>query len=394
MSDDSDTRRDLASGAELAPGTELAAGAAADFTSLPDLASRVLGGGVVHANDDFFAARENLVTPEPARHDPTAFGPRGKVYDGWETRRRREPGSDFAVVRLGVPGVVEGVVVDTAWFTGNYPPHVSVDATEAPGYPSVDELLAGEWTPLVTNAPVKGDAANAFPVSPQRRFTHVRLTLHPDGGVARLRVHGRPAPDPALLSGTVDLAALENGGDVVACSDMYYASARNLLLPGRARTTAEGWENARRRNGGNDFVTVRLGAPGVVRRVVVDTSCFIGNAPGWVSVRGAAVRGKELQDVESWTELLPRTRVQPDTRHQFPVAAPDVVTHVRLDVFPDGGLARLRVLGELACLAPPAPLARSRNLRPGGPNVGVPASPRRRPAASTGRPGRRRRAAG
>ena len=320
----------------------------AGFIALPDLASRTLGGSVVHADDDFFAARENLVTPEPARHDPTAFGPRGKVYDGWETRRRREPGSDFAVVRLGVPGVVEGVVVDTAWFTGNYPPHVSVDATEVSGYPSVDELLAGEWTPLVTNAPVKGDAANAFPVSPRQRFTHVRLTLHPDGGVARLRVHGRPAPDPALLTGTVDLAALENGGDVVACSDMYYASARNLLLPGRARTTAEGWENARRRDGGNDFVTVRLGSPGVVRRVVVDTSCFIGNAPGWVSLRGAAVRGKDVPDGESWAELLPRTRVQPDTRHQFPVAVPDVVTHVRLDVFPDGGLARLRVLGELA----------------------------------------------
>jgi allantoicase len=319
----------------------------AGFIALPDLASRTLGGGVVHANDDFFAARENLVAPGPARHDPSEFGPRGKVYDGWETRRRREPGDDFAIVRLGVPGVVVGLVVDTAWFLGNYPPHVSVDATEVSGYPSVDELLDAAWAPLVTRAPVKGDAANLFPVSPPARFTHVRLTLHPDGGVARLRVHGRPAPDRALLTGTVDLAALENGGDVAACSDMFYASARNLLLPGRARSTAEGWENARRRDGGNDFVTVRLAGPGVVRRVVVDTSCFIGNAPGAVSVRGADLRGGGVEDVDAWTELVPRTRVQPDTRHQFPVSTTDVVTHVRLDVFPDGGLARLRVLGEL-----------------------------------------------
>lgn len=319
-----------------------------DVTALPDLASRILGGSVVHANDDFFAARENLVAPGPPRHDPAEFGPRGKVYDGWETRRRREPGSDVAIVRLGAPGVVEGVVVDTAWFTGNFPPHVSVDATEAAGYPSVDELLAADWTPLVAKAPVKGDAANVFPVGLGRRFTHVRLTLHPDGGVARLRVHGRPVPDPALLTGTVDLAALENGGDVVACSDMYYASARNLLLPGRARTTAEGWENARRRDGGNDFVTVRLAGPGTVRRVVVDTSCFIGNAPGAVQVRGVDARGG---DDEAWFDLVARTRVQPDTRHQLLVHSDAVVTHVRLDVFPDGGLARLRVLGEL--VAPP-----------------------------------------
>jgi allantoicase len=319
-----------------------------DFRALPDLASRLLGGGVVHADDDFFAARENLVTPGPPEHDPAAFGLRGKVYDGWETRRRREPGDDTAVVRLGVPGVVRGVVVDTAWFTGNFPPHVSVAGTEVTGYPSVAEVLAAEWTPLLSRVPVEGDTANEFPVDPARRFTHLRLTLHPDGGVARLRVHGTPAPDPRLLTGTVDLAALENGGDVVACSDMYYASARNLLLPGRARTTGEGWESARRRDGGNDFVTVRLAGAGVVRRVVVDTSCFVGNAPGAVSLRGLDATRQRLDEPEGWFTLLPRTRVQPDTRHQLPVDHPTPVTHVRLDVYPDGGLARLRVLGELA----------------------------------------------
>ncbi len=319
-----------------------------DFSALPDLASRALGGGVVHANDDFFAARENLVLPAPPVFDPSSFGPRGKVYDGWETRRRRDDGNDEAIVRLGVPGTVAGVVVDTAFFTGNHPALVSVEATALDGYPSVEEVRAAEWATLVPPVPVAGDTANAFAVADERRFTHVRLSIHPDGGVARLRVHGRPLPDPRLLTGTVDLAALEHGGDVVACSEEYYASARNLLLPGRARHTGEGWENARRRDGGNDFVTVRLAGPGVVRRVVVDATCFIGNAPGWVSLRGVDGRVAALDDTGAWAELLPRTRVQPDTRHQFPVAFAAPVTHVRLDVFPDGGLARLRVLGELA----------------------------------------------
>jgi allantoicase len=328
-----------------------------DFRALPDVASRALGGGVVCASDDYFAPRESLLDPAPPVHDPSAFGPRGKVYDGWETRRRRTPGFDFAIVRLGVRARVEGVVVDTAHFTGNYPPEVGVDGVDLPGYPSADQLLAADWRPLVPVSPAHGDTAHALPAPEPRIVTHVRLTLHPDGGVARLRVHGRPVPDPALLTGTVDLAALEHGGDVVDCSDAYYASARNLLMPGRARTTADGWENARRRGRGNDHVTVRLAAPGVVRRLVVDAGCFVGNAPASVRVtawRDDAAGGPAGRHV---VELLPRTDVQPDTRHVFPVVEPaaaggaapadEVVDHVRLDVYPDGGLARFRVLGEL-----------------------------------------------
>jgi allantoicase len=321
-----------------------------DFHALPDVACRALGGSVVHANDELFAARENLVMPGPPSFDPAAFGPRGKVYDGWETRRRRQPGNDFAIVRLGVRAVVEGVVVDTANFTGNYPPQVSVDGVDLDGYPSVEELLGAPWQALVPVSVVQGDSRNDFAVAEPRRTTHVMLTIHPDGGVARLRVHGRPAPDPALLTGTIDLAALENGGDVVACSDMFYAAARNLLMPGRARTTGEGWENARRRDGGNDYVTVRLAGPAVVRRLVVDTTCFLGNAPASVRVRGTAGAPDGDPDSDGWVELLPRTDVQPDTRHVFPVdeaAGQATVGHVRVDVYPDGGMARLRVLGEL-----------------------------------------------
>jgi allantoicase len=322
-----------------------------DFTDRPDVASRALGASVVYANDELFAARENLVTPERPAHDPGAFGPRGKVYDGWETRRRRTPGNDLAIVRLGVRSQVHGVVVDTSYFTGNYPPQVSVAGVDLPGYPSVEELLAARWQSLVPASAVKGDSRNAFAVTGTPTCTHVMLTLHPDGGVARLRVHGRPMPDPALLTGTIDLAALENGGDLVDCSDDYYASARNLLMPGRARTTGEGWENARRRDAGNDHVTVRLAGRGTVRRLVVDTSCFVGNAPAEVLVRGCVGEPDGDRAPDGWVTLLPRGQVQPDTRHVLAVdaaAATARVDHVRLDVFPDGGLARLRVLGELS----------------------------------------------
>ncbi|MFE9322056.1 allantoicase [Nocardia sp. NPDC052278] len=318
------------------------------FTRLPDLASRALAGSVVYANDELFAERENLIRPGRAVFSTEDFGHKGKTYDGWETRRRRETGNDYAVVRLGVPGRVHGVVVDTSWFIGNYPPFASVEATSMEGQPSSAELQQAEWVTLVAKSNIAGDTDNFFEVTDERRFTHIRLSIYPDGGVARFRVHGTPLPDPRFLSGTVDLAALEHGGDVVDCSDMFFSAPTNILLPGRSRQMDEGWEGARRRDAGNDHVTVRLGARGAIRRVEIDTSNYVGNAPGWAVLRGAdADSGADPDDPSTWTELLPRTRLQPDARHFFRIEAGAPVTHVRLDVYPDGGVARLRVHGEI-----------------------------------------------
>jgi allantoicase len=318
-----------------------------DFLRLPDLASRALGGGVPYANDELFAQRENLITPGPAVFDPEHFGHKGKVYDGWETRRRREPGHDHAIVRLGAAGVVRGVVIDTAWFTGNYPPSASVEATGLEGYPSPEELAAADWQPVVERSSLQGDTANAFAVSAGERFTHVRLSIYPDGGVARFRVHGEVVPDPRLLPATFDLAALANGGGIHDCSNTFYSSPVNLILPGQARTMGEGWENARRRDDGNDHVTFSLAAPGVVGVAELDTSRFVGNAPGWASLRGIDARAGAVDDPTAWVELLPRTRLQPDTPHRFRLAGEHVVTHVRMDVYPDGGLSRVRLHGAL-----------------------------------------------
>ncbi|MBP2338543.1 allantoicase [Saccharothrix coeruleofusca] len=313
-----------------------------EWVHLPDLASRGVGGSVVWANDESFAERENLISRAEPVHRAGTFGHKGQVYDGWETRRRREPGDDAAVVRLGLPGVVRGVVVDTAFFTGNYPPFATVEATSAVGHPSPEELAG--WEVVVPRSPLRGDRKHHFDVAVRRRFTHVRLIIHPDGGVARLRVHGEPVPDPGLLlPGAVDLAALENGAAVVGCSDMFYSSPNNLIAPGQAAVMGEGWETARRRDDGHDWVEVRLAGAGVVRLAELDTSHFKGNAPGWAAVRGRDARVAP----DRWFDLLPRTRLQPDTRHRFRLDAAPEATHARLEVFPDGGMARLRLFGSL-----------------------------------------------
>ncbi|GAA0589632.1 allantoicase [Kutzneria viridogrisea] len=314
------------------------------WTALPDLASRRLGGAVLWANDEFFAERENLIKPEAPRFDTYTFGHKGQVYDGWETRRRREPGVDQAVVRLGVPGVVRGVVVDTAFFTGNYPPEASVEACGVEGYPSPEELASAQWHTILSRSALRGDHANAFDVDSDRRWTHVRLTIHPDGGVARLRVHGDPVADPRLLPGAVlDLAALANGGQALDCSNMFYSRPSNLIAPGPAAVMGEGWETARRRDSGNDWVLLRLATEGVVRLAELDTSHFKGNAPGWASLSGCL---GAIEDPDAWFTLLPRTRLQPDTVHRFPLSGDRPATHVRLDVYPDGGMARLRLHGR------------------------------------------------
>jgi allantoicase len=315
--------------------------AKAGFRGLPDVASRALGGAVLYASDEFYADPHNLIAPRPAAHDPAAFGVRGKLYDGWETRRRREPGEDFVVVRLAAPSVVRGVTIDTAHFKGNYPPFGSVEGATLLGYPSVPEVLGGEWTTLVDKTDLEGDCANVVPVSvPDRIVTHVRLTIYPDGGVARLRVFGEVVPDPRHLGGRVDLAAVRGGGLVESCSNKFFASPANVLAPGHAQVMSDGWETARRRDDSNDWLVVRLAAPGVLHEAMIDTSRFVGNAPGHA----------RLSDAESGAGLLPRTRLVPDTEHRFRIRPDGQVRLVRLDIYPDGGISRLRLVG----VVPPA----------------------------------------
>ena len=309
-----------------------------EFSTRPDLASRALGGGVVHADDEFFAAADHLVLPHAPTFTPRTFDQKGQVYDGWETRRRRSPGEDVAIVRLGAPGVIHGVDVDTAFFVGNYPTHASIDALATDGHPLGKELQNADWVSLVPRSALQGDTRNLFPVTDRRRFTHVRLTIFPDGGVARLRVHGDVIPDPALLPDVVDVAALANGGRVTGCSNMFFGRPHNLLMPGLAQHMGDGWETARRRTDGNEWVEIALAAPSAIEFLDLDTSHFKGNAPGAAAVRGA-LDG-------DWFDLLPRTSLNPDTPHRFRLGQSGQVTRLRLDIYPDGGMARFRAIGR------------------------------------------------
>ncbi len=316
-----------------------------------DLASRWLGGSVIAASDESFGEKENLVVPAAAAFEPGSYGHRGEIVDGWETRRRREPGHDWAIVRLGAPGAIDSVDVDTSFFTGNFPTDCVVEACGVEGYPSPAELLdpATDWAEIVPRSPLRGDVHNTFSVTDQHRFTHVRLSVFPDGGVARLRVFGQVIPDPRGLEQlSVDLASQELGGVVTASSDSFYNSASLLNRPDTARTMGEGWETRRRRDSGHDFAVFRLAFAGRVRQLIVDTAHFKYNASAEVAAYGCGDASPPSTESPSWQPLLPRTRLQPDTRHVLRVSSAEPVAAIRLDAFPDGGLSRVRVIGTIS----------------------------------------------
>ena len=329
-----------------------------DFTELVDIASEKLGGAVLVANDEFFAPKENLLKASTPIFIEDKYTDLGKWMDGWESRRRRTPGFDWCIIRLGLPGIIRGIVVDTSFFRGNYPEHCSLEACSLDGLPTTEELTneAVQWTEILPQVPLVGDSQNSFPVDSgtesDGRFTHLRFKIYPDGGVARLRVYGKVVPDWERLKrigGDVDLAAVENGGRVLSCSDMFFGHRHNLIMPGRALNMSDGWETKRRRGPGHDWVTIKLGRTGQIRRLEVDTSHFKGNFPESCSLEACMTTGDVLPVSLDWKRVLPRTKLQAHTRHLFEeeVLHAGTVSHLRFNIFPDGGVSRLRVYGSI-----------------------------------------------
>ncbi len=307
------------------------------FLELLDLASERLGGAAVDCNDDFFAVKDNLVKPSAPEWREGVYTDHGKWMDGWETRRRRDVASDshdWCIVRLGVRGVVRGVDVETTHFKGNYPESCAFDVGDG-----------REWREGLPRTALKGDSHNHFAISNALPATHVRLRIYPDGGVARLRAYGTVTADwdRLRLRGDVDLAAAEHGALVIACSDMFFGSRHNLIMPGNATHMGDGWETKRRRGPGHDWTVIQLAARGTIRRAEVDTRHFKGNAPGACSLDGSV-------DGTTWIELMARTALSPHAQHTFEdqIRAIGDVTHARFNIFPDGGVGRLRLFGRPA----------------------------------------------
>ena len=324
------------------------------FAQLTDLAAERLGGKVLFATDDFFAEKENLLKPTRGIFITDKYTERGKWMDGWESRRKRTPGHDWAVIQLATSGKIKGFDIDTNFFLGNHPPHASIEAanlTEGIDESDWDKI---SWKEILQKSHLDAGSQNFYECNSDEIFTHLRLHIYPDGGVARLRVYGEVFKNwnDVSTEQEIDLIAAINGGKALACNDMFFSAMSNLIIPGRGVNMGDGWETKRNRTPNNrDWVIVKLAHQGIVDKVIVDTCHFKGNYPDSCSIECCNTLSDEdvIQNKVEWKTLLPQQKLSADHIHEFDkeVNKKNMITHVRLNIFPDGGISRLRLIGKI-----------------------------------------------
>jgi len=324
------------------------------FTKLTDLAAERLGGKVLYATDDFFAEKENLIKPGRGIFIADKYTDRGKWMDGWESRRKRTPGHDWAVIQLATPGKISGFDIDTHFFLGNHPPHASIEGIYLTDASAVSDWNELKWNEVLGKSPLDAGSQNFFACSNEQLYTHLRLHIYPDGGVARLKVYGEVFKDQDAVAAdeVIDLAAATNGAKAIACNDMFFSAMDNLIMPGRGVNMGDCWETKRNRTPGNrDWVIIRLAHPGTVEKMIVDTAHFKGNYPDSCLVEGCIASSDDtvIAGAVEWKTILPRQKLSADHIHEFTkeVERVEGITHVRLSIFPDGGISRLRLFGRI-----------------------------------------------
>lgn len=323
------------------------------FTQLIDLAAERVGGFVIDTSDDFFAEKENLIKPGRGVFIEDKYTDRGKWMDGWESRRKREAGHDWCSLKLGLRGIIHGVDIDTNHFLGNHPPFASLEAA-CIDQSVQDQPSNADWQQILEKVPLEPGAQNLFPIHSDSEWTHLRLHIYPDGGVARMKVYGEVKPDWDSLADEqiIDLVAVENGGRVLSCNDMFFSSKDNLIMPGRGVNMGDGWETKRRRGPGHDWAILKLGHAGHIQQIEVDTHHFKGNYPDRCSVESIYApdaTDDELNDMD-WQLMLPESNLTAHQQHYFDQSLlhHDCITHVRFNIFPDGGVSRLRLNGTIS----------------------------------------------
>lgn len=329
-----------------------------NFTKLTDLAAERLGGKALWCTDDFFAEKENLLKPGRGIFIADKYTDRGKWMDGWESRRKRVPGHDYCIIQLATSGKIHGVDIDTNFFLGNHPPHASIEACTIPAGEDALQLEKENklnWKEILPKSPLNPGSQNFYEINDREIYTHLKLHIYPDGGVARLKVYGEVFKDWSKVSSeeVLDFAAAVNGAKSVLCNDMFFSHMDNLIMPGRGINMGDGWETKRNRTPNNrDWVIVRLAHTAIIEKALVDTCHFKGNYPDSCIIEGCKLSVEEeaklLDASTTWTSLLPQVKLQADHEHYFEkeLSNKGPFTHVRLSIFPDGGISRMRLWGK------------------------------------------------
>ena len=319
--------------------------------TLVNLASPKMGTKIISVSDEFFGEATRMLSDQEPVFIEDKYDTHGKWMDGWESKRRRDGGNDWAIIKLGSPGIISTIEVDTSFFTGNFPPFFSLEGTDNKEIPKNDN----EWIPLITKSSLIGDQKNNFNIESNMTVNYVRLQIFPDGGIARLRLFGKVNYDWSKLNSSelIELSSLNLGGSIITFNNAHYGDVSALLSEGRGKTMGDGWETRRRREPGNDWIIIKLAKKAMIKEIEIDTAHFKGNFPDRASIQAASVsevvssNENIIKDSEKWDLILGQMKLKADNVHKFSLDLnpQKEATHIRLNIYPDGGVSRLRIFG-------------------------------------------------
>lgn len=317
---------------------------------LTNLADDRIGAEIIDCSDDFFAEAKRMLQFNPPVFVEDKFDEHGKWMDGWETRRKRHAGYDWAIIKLAVAGRIKALDIDTTFFTGNYPASAAVEACYTP----TGNINDVKWQNILENNVLGPSNHHIFTIENEQVFTHIRLNIYPDGGVARFKVYGEVQIQIQHRNESLDLLALENGGRVIAYSDAHFGHPRNLINPGRGMNMGDGWETKRRRAPGFDWCILALGQTGIIQKIDIDTAHFKGNYPAEMSIQAIyienATDSQLIPQSMFWPFLLEAQPMQMDHIHGYvsEILKHEKISHIRINMIPDGGISRVRLWGKTA----------------------------------------------
>jgi allantoicase len=320
------------------------------FTNgLIDLAQPRLGTKVIFKTDDFFASANRIIDPNEPVFKVGVFDKHGKWMDGWESRRKRTAGHDYIILKLGKPGTIKKVNVDTSHFNGNQPAMVSIEGANS----NSNNLNQLKWELLLSKKKTKASSHHYFNINNKKIFTHIKFNIFPDGGVARLRLYGTIAKSSKLKNKKINLASLLDGASVIACNNEHFGKAENILAPGKAKNMGDGWETRRRRGKGFDWLILNSLDGKEIDKIEISTHHFKGNFPSHCSLQAAFLptskNSKQIVNSSvKWKYLLKDAKLSANKVHIFKnnLMKKDKINFIKINIFPDGGISRFRLYGK------------------------------------------------
>ena len=319
---------------------------------MTNLADPRIGSKVVFKTDDFFASAKRIINNQTPVFKEGVFDNHGKWMDGWETRRRRTKGFDYLIIKLGKPGKIRSIDIDTAYFSGNQPTQASLEACFSK---KNNPNNKSNWIQILNKKKIGPNKNHNFKIKNQSIFTHVKLNIYPDGGVARLRIFGEIILQKFNFKNKViNLTSMVNGASIVGCNNEHFGKSENILAPGRGKNMGDGWETRRSRGKNYDWLIVKCGHAGKIKKIEIDTHHFKGNYPDSCSIQATYISKKMpnsaiVQKSQKWDLILNRAKLKANKKHIFKnkIMSKNKINFIKINIFPDGGISRIRTFGNI-----------------------------------------------